>query len=62
MIYVVEQNRDGQLLNLMKVDLNPAHAAKLHSIVYFGGLPLDARIVTEAITSHLIASNQGAIK
>jgi 2-oxoglutarate ferredoxin oxidoreductase subunit alpha len=51
-IYVVEQNRDGQLLNLMKVDLDPAQATKLHSIVYFGGLPLDARTVTEAIASH----------
>jgi 2-oxoglutarate ferredoxin oxidoreductase subunit alpha len=56
-IYVVEQNRDGQLLNLMKVDLDPAHATKLHSIVYFGGLPLDARTVTTAIASH-----QGATK
>jgi 2-oxoglutarate ferredoxin oxidoreductase subunit alpha len=51
-IYVVEQNRDGQLLNLMKIDLDPAQATKLHSVVYFGGLPLDARTVTEAIASH----------
>ena len=51
-IYVVEQNRDGQMLNLMKVDLDPAQASKLHSIVYFGGLPLDARTVTEAIASY----------
>jgi 2-oxoglutarate ferredoxin oxidoreductase subunit alpha len=56
-LYVVEQNRDGQLLNLMKVDLDPANATKLHSVVYFGGLPLDARTVTEAIASH-----QGATK
>lgn len=51
-IYVVEQNRDGQLRNLMKVELDPAQATKLHSIVYFGGLPLDARTVTEAIITH----------
>jgi 2-oxoglutarate ferredoxin oxidoreductase subunit alpha len=51
-IYVVEQNRDGQLLNLMKIDLDPAQATKLHSVTYFGGLPLDARTVTEAIASH----------
>jgi hypothetical protein len=37
--------------------LDPAQATKLHSIVYFGGLPLDARTVTEAIASH-----QGANK
>lgn len=51
-IYVVEQNRDGQLLNLMKIDLDPVHATKLHSVTYFGGLPLDARTVTKAIASH----------
>jgi 2-oxoglutarate ferredoxin oxidoreductase subunit alpha len=56
-IYVVEQNRDGQLLNLMKIDLDPAQATKLHSITYFGGLPLDARTVTEAIASHQGAHN-----
>jgi 2-oxoglutarate/2-oxoacid ferredoxin oxidoreductase subunit alpha len=51
-VYVVEQNRDGQLLNLMKVDLDPVHATKLHSVTYFGGLPIDARTVTNAIASH----------
>jgi 2-oxoglutarate ferredoxin oxidoreductase subunit alpha len=56
-IYVVEQNRDGQLLNLMKVDLDPALATRLHSITYFGGLPLDARTVTEAIAAHQGAHN-----
>jgi 2-oxoglutarate ferredoxin oxidoreductase subunit alpha len=56
-VYVVEQNRDGQLLNLMKVDLDPALATRLYSVVYYGGLPLDARTVTEAIASH-----QGANK
>ena len=50
-IYVVEQNRDGQLLNLLKTDLDASQATKLHSVTYFGGLPLDARTVTEAIAS-----------
>lgn len=52
-IYVVEQNRDGQLLNLMKIDLDPVHAPKLHSITYFGGLPIDARTVANAIAAHV---------
>jgi 2-oxoglutarate ferredoxin oxidoreductase subunit alpha len=56
-IYVVEQNRDGQLLNLMKIDLDPALATRLHSITYFGGLPLDARTVTKAIAAHQGAHN-----
>jgi 2-oxoglutarate ferredoxin oxidoreductase subunit alpha len=51
-IYVVEQNRDGQLLNLMKVDIDPTQVAKLHSVTHFTGLPIDARCVTEAIASH----------
>lgn len=51
-VYVVEQNRDGQMLNLLKTDLDASQATKLRSVTYFGGLPLDARTVTEAIASH----------
>lgn len=50
-VYVVEQNRDGQLLNLLKVDLDPTQIMKLHSITHFNGLPLDARTVTQAVAS-----------
>jgi len=50
-VYVVEQNRDGQLLNLLKVDLDPALVTKLQSITHFNGLPLDARTVTRAVAS-----------
>ena len=39
-------------LNLMKTDLDASQATKLRSVTYFGGLPLDARTVTEAIASH----------
>jgi 2-oxoglutarate ferredoxin oxidoreductase subunit alpha len=51
-VYVVEQNRDGQLLNLLKVDLDPTQVTKLHSITHYNGLPIDARSVTQAIASH----------
>jgi 2-oxoglutarate ferredoxin oxidoreductase subunit alpha len=51
-VYVVEQNRDGQLLNLLKVDLDPAQVTKLQSITHYNGLPIDARSVTKAIASH----------
>ncbi len=50
-IYVVEQNRDAQMLNLLKIDLDPAKAVKLHAVLHFNGLPLDARTVTTAIAS-----------
>jgi 2-oxoglutarate ferredoxin oxidoreductase subunit alpha len=50
-IYVVEQNRDAQMLNLLKVDLDATQAVKLHSILHFNGLPIDARTVTSAIVA-----------
>src|SRR6266702_2923083 len=56
-IYVVEQNRDSQMLNLLKIDLNPVDVVKLHSVLHFNGLPIDARTVTGAI-----ASQEGARK
>jgi 2-oxoglutarate ferredoxin oxidoreductase subunit alpha len=48
-IYVIDQNRDGQLLQLMRLELAPDDIAKLHSVRYYGGLPLDARTVTDEI-------------
>lgn len=46
-VYVVDQNRDGQLLGLMRLDLDPRLTAKLRSIRHYNGLPLDARTVSE---------------
>jgi 2-oxoglutarate/2-oxoacid ferredoxin oxidoreductase subunit alpha len=48
-VYVVDQNRDAQLLGLMRLDLEPDLIAKLRSVRYYGGLPLDARTVTDEI-------------
>jgi 2-oxoglutarate ferredoxin oxidoreductase subunit alpha len=48
-VYVVDQNRDGQLLGLMRLDLDAELIAKLRSVRYYGGLPLDARTVTDDI-------------
>jgi 2-oxoglutarate ferredoxin oxidoreductase subunit alpha len=56
-VYVVEQNRDAQLLGMLKVDLDAALAVKMHSILHFNGLPIDARFVTNAI-----AEKEGAVK
>jgi 2-oxoglutarate ferredoxin oxidoreductase subunit alpha len=50
-IYVVEQNRDAQMLNLLKTNLNPADAVKLHPVLHFNGLPIDAQSVTNAIAA-----------
>src|ERR1700733_5834961 len=48
-IYVIEQNRDGQMLSLLKLDLPATEVTKLRSIRYFDGLPLDARTVTDKL-------------
>ncbi|HTQ52990.1 MAG TPA: 2-oxoacid:acceptor oxidoreductase subunit alpha [Bryobacteraceae bacterium] len=48
-VYVVDQNRDGQLLALMRLEMTPEQIAKLRSIRYYGGLPLDARTVTDDV-------------
>jgi 2-oxoglutarate ferredoxin oxidoreductase subunit alpha len=48
-VYVVDQNRDAQLLMLMRMEMAPEEIAKLRSIRYYGGLPLDARTVTDEV-------------
>ena len=50
-VYVVEQNRDAQMLSLLKLDLNPLQTSKLRSVRHFNGLPIDARSVTDDIIS-----------
>jgi len=50
-VYVVEQNRDAQMLSLLKLDLNASEIPKLRSVRHFNGLPIDARSVTDDIIS-----------
>lgn len=50
-VYVVEQNRDGQLFSLLRMDCEAADIPRLHSIRRYDGLPVDARSVTDAIVS-----------
>jgi 2-oxoglutarate/2-oxoacid ferredoxin oxidoreductase subunit alpha len=48
-VYVVEQNRDGQLASLLKLDVKPELASRLRSICHIHGLPIDARSVTDEL-------------
>jgi 2-oxoglutarate ferredoxin oxidoreductase subunit alpha len=48
-VYVVEQNRDAQMLGLMRLELSPERIAKLRSVLHYNGLPIDARSVTDEI-------------
>lgn len=50
-VYVVEQNRDAQMFQLIQLELaeHPELVAKLRSILHFDGHPIDARTVSEKL-------------
>ena len=48
-VYLVEQNRDAQMLSLLKLDVRPELVVRLRSIAHIHGLPLDARSLTDEI-------------
>jgi len=50
-VYVIEQNRDAQMLSLLKLDLQAEDIVKLRSIRHFNGLPIDARSVTDDLVT-----------
>jgi 2-oxoglutarate ferredoxin oxidoreductase subunit alpha len=50
-VYIVEQNRDAQMLSLIKLDIKPELTTRLRSIAHIHGLPLDARSVTDELMS-----------
>ncbi|MGB7217403.1 MAG: 2-oxoacid:acceptor oxidoreductase subunit alpha [Vicinamibacterales bacterium] len=63
-LYVIEQNRDAQLRQLMKMDLSTERVAKLRSILHYSGLPIDARSVTDAVLSqegYEVAKHNGRV-
>ena len=57
-VYVVEQNRDGQMAMLIKLELPPELIPKLRSIRHYSGIPIDARFVTD----ELVAAEKGEMK
>jgi 2-oxoglutarate ferredoxin oxidoreductase subunit alpha len=48
-IYVIEQNRDAQLRQLMTLELAPERVSKLRSVLHYSGLPIDARSITDDV-------------
>jgi 2-oxoglutarate ferredoxin oxidoreductase subunit alpha len=54
-VYVVEQNRDAQLLTMLRAAY-PDLATRLRSVLHYNGLPVDARSVTDAIVAQESAS------
>ncbi|MDZ7644477.1 MAG: hypothetical protein U5K76_09860 [Woeseiaceae bacterium] len=57
-VYVVEQNRDGQLRSLLTLDLD-IDPAKFTSLLHYNGMPLSAAFVTDRIVE-LRARGQAA--
>lgn len=53
-VYVVEQNRDGQMADLVRLEAGDQQS-KINTILHYKGLPLDARFITE----HVIAYEKG---
>lgn len=54
-VYVVEQNRDGQMRELITLEL-PELATRLRSIRHYNGLPIHARFISDAITEKEVAN------
>jgi 2-oxoglutarate ferredoxin oxidoreductase subunit alpha len=48
-VYVVEQNRDAQMLSLMRLELTAERIGKLRKVLHYNGLPIDARSITDEI-------------
>ena len=47
-VYVVEQNRDGQMADLIRLELGEAQG-KIRKILHYDGLPCHARFITDAV-------------
>ena len=48
-VYVIEQNRDAQMLSLIRMECTSAQFAKLRSILHYDGLPIDGQSVTTGL-------------
>ncbi len=47
-VYVVEQNRDGQMADLIRLEVGEEQG-RIRKILHYDGLPIHARFVTEAV-------------
>ena len=51
-VYVVEQNRDGQMRQLLQLDLPPELGERLQSVLHYDGWPIDAHSVTGQVLEY----------
>jgi 2-oxoglutarate ferredoxin oxidoreductase subunit alpha len=50
-IYVIDQNRDGQMFSLLKLECSAEQIAKLRSVRHYDGSSIDARSITDDIAA-----------
>ena len=48
-VYVVEQNRDGQVYDIVRLALPPQLVGRVHSIRHYNGQPIPAAAITEPL-------------
>jgi 2-oxoglutarate ferredoxin oxidoreductase subunit alpha len=48
-VYVVEQNRDGQVYDIVRLSLPPHLVERVHSIRHYNGQPIPAAAITEPL-------------
>jgi 2-oxoglutarate ferredoxin oxidoreductase subunit alpha len=51
-VYVVEQNRDGQLYGLLRGEVKPALLDRLISVRHYNGVPIDAGAIVDPLLEH----------
>ena len=47
-VYVVEQNRDGQMADILRLEAGE-NQGKIRKILHYDGLPCHARFITDAL-------------
>ncbi|MFP6581661.1 MAG: 2-oxoacid:acceptor oxidoreductase subunit alpha [Candidatus Hydrogenedentota bacterium] len=50
-LYVVEQNRDGQVASILKSEY-PEYGTRIKSILHYDGMPIDAETIVTQLTAH----------
>ena len=50
-VYVVEQNRDGQMADLIRLEVSNEHG-KIRKILHYTGIPIDAGTITDQVVEY----------
>jgi 2-oxoglutarate/2-oxoacid ferredoxin oxidoreductase subunit alpha len=59
-VFVVESNRDAQLMTMLQIELELS-PQKLLSVRYYGGFPMSAAFIANGVTAYLQPSQTRAV-